>query len=391
MSSFLSRKTRRNIDKTEPLSEQLIYSLIEAALLAPSSCNLQLFKVKVVNDFEQREFLIKNCTRKFDWSLTSIIFFVNSQINYERDAQVVSVGMAIQNLLLRAEELGLNAVPMAGFVGDDKMLEYFGVDRQYKPALAILVGGKERAETVPTFDRSGPQKKRLEEVLIARGETVEPICTSFSIDSWGSGRDEMLYVRQIRSLYFSQSKLVLFRSADDRQEYRVFLDGIQSRFGTLRFLGVCSDDYDSDQSMVDEMFEYRYPFDERDERLNALVVLPTSMFSFAAKEIDVEKVTQYEHIIVFRPKMLGATSVLYYLLKIFSAHVYHRAIFFRFGPWSARIPKRVERKLSRYGFVKTSSEKIPISPLRPLNGIRRYFFNCIIFLFGDWVVDIYQK
>jgi len=108
------RSVRKWLEKKIP--EKTINQLIDAASWAPSSCNRQAVKILAVQEKEGREFLgrITNGGVGFAHKAPLLLLFMADSRVYslpvERHTPHLDCAAAIQNLLLKAHELGLGAV-----------------------------------------------------------------------------------------------------------------------------------------------------------------------------------------------------------------------------------------------------------------------------------------
>src|SRR3989344_6232320 len=103
------RSIRHYLDK--PVPREIIHKLIEATQLAPNSCNMQLVRYIVIDHGELLRELRKKVSYKFAYSPCAILVVSDSRITVERKSAVMSAGMAVENLLLKAVDLGLSALP----------------------------------------------------------------------------------------------------------------------------------------------------------------------------------------------------------------------------------------------------------------------------------------
>ncbi len=106
-------KERRSVrvfqDKVVP--KERIDDVIEAASYAPSACNQQLWKFVVITDQKIKDLLVNEakCGKIIQTSPVVIAVFYVEQKGMDRFTNYMSASAAIQNMLLRAYELGLGA------------------------------------------------------------------------------------------------------------------------------------------------------------------------------------------------------------------------------------------------------------------------------------------
>lgn len=133
------RRSWRHYKKT-PVPENLIEELISAASLAPVSCNLQLTQYVVVNNQEILETLAKEASYKFKYAPCTIVVLHDSRFSIERESGIMTAGMAVENMLLKATELGLATCPMAGFGEDKKIKNILHIPSHMDILLIIALG-----------------------------------------------------------------------------------------------------------------------------------------------------------------------------------------------------------------------------------------------------------
>jgi nitroreductase len=145
------RSYRQYLEK--PVSLELIDELIKASSFAPVSCNLQLTQYIVVTDKEILDRLGKDVSYKFKYAPCSIIVLQDSRFSIERYSGIMSAGMAVENILLKAVELGLGTCPMAGFKKDKIIKKILNIPGYMDIVLAISVGYSD-----PSFNMADMQR-----------------------------------------------------------------------------------------------------------------------------------------------------------------------------------------------------------------------------------------
>lgn len=114
MDVFEAITSRRSIRSFtgDPVSEEDVAALLDAAHWAPSGLNNQPWKFTVVRDEEIKEKLAE-CTKYADTYRAAnlgIAVYLDHDASYDRTKDVQAIGAAIQNMLLAAHERGLGAV-----------------------------------------------------------------------------------------------------------------------------------------------------------------------------------------------------------------------------------------------------------------------------------------
>jgi nitroreductase len=210
------RQSIRRYTKKVP-SKADINKVIDAAVKAPSSCNLQLWEFIYVSKPETMEAFAKKVTGKMNWASACIVVAYDPRLTVGRRAGLVSVGAAMQNLMLKATELGMGTCPMAGFRGDEFVKKSLGIPEEYEIPVIILIGYPE-GESNKTY-RSKPEKV----LHFDEFESHRPqLKTSIHLDDWE--QDAVLeYRSRIFSVYLWRLNLRFF---DDENVARIW-NGIE--------------------------------------------------------------------------------------------------------------------------------------------------------------------
>ena len=129
-----------------PIDEELIYSCIEAARLAPSACNSQPWMFYIVLDGSKRKEMIK-LTQPFTKNAAFIIVeekkpnFSEKIVNKlkNQDFTKTDIGIACSYLSLQAAELGLGTC-MIGYFNEDKIKDLLCINKKSRLRLVICIG-----------------------------------------------------------------------------------------------------------------------------------------------------------------------------------------------------------------------------------------------------------
>ena len=134
------RSIRNFIDK--PVDKKIIESLINAAALAPSACNVQGWKfIAVDNEKIKQKIFETGGSIAIKNSPTGILALYDNQTeNYEYQDDIQSASAAIQNLLLKATELGLGACWICHLPRKKTLRKIFNIPANYSPIAYILLG-----------------------------------------------------------------------------------------------------------------------------------------------------------------------------------------------------------------------------------------------------------
>ena len=152
-------KTRRSIRKftEQPVTEDEVRQVVEAAAFAPSWKNTQIARYIVVTDKEKKDKLADNCMLGFTYNQKTthgapalvVLTMIKERSGYERDGsfstplathwQSFDAGIAAQTFCRAAHDLGLATVIMGVF--DRKRLqEYLQVPEDQELMALIAVG-----------------------------------------------------------------------------------------------------------------------------------------------------------------------------------------------------------------------------------------------------------
>lgn len=151
-----ARRSVRNFTDRVPAKEE-IDEILRAGILAPSACNLQSWYFYVVSDEAQRKLLKTVCE---DWISTAPAVII---VCSDDEKGVVSMfgerarkltfqdtALAMENMLLKAVELGLGGCIIAAYK-QDKVMELFNIPKEH-PVVALLPIGEPK-EDIPAKDR----------------------------------------------------------------------------------------------------------------------------------------------------------------------------------------------------------------------------------------------
>ncbi len=133
------RRSCRHYLKT-PVPKEKLEELISAAIEAPVSCNLQLTQYLILDDHKVLRELGYKASYKFSYSPASILVLYDPRFTAERHSVVSSSGMATENIVLRATDLGLATCPMAGFERDVVIKKILNIPKHLEIMMLIAVG-----------------------------------------------------------------------------------------------------------------------------------------------------------------------------------------------------------------------------------------------------------
>ena len=172
-------KDRRSVRKFKNLEVPwyIVSECLEAAIQAPSAGNAQNWRFIVVKDKEKKEKIIKNCEEQY-WLLKApVLIIVCSELTKIRKFlgvrgealySVQNCATAIQNLLLKATELGLGSAWIGAF-DEIKIKEILSISDDIRPQAIIALGygeefeektKREPLENVVYFEKYGERVDR---------------------------------------------------------------------------------------------------------------------------------------------------------------------------------------------------------------------------------------
>jgi len=156
-------KTRRSIRsyKAEPVPEEKLKKVLEAARLAPSAHNEQEWKFVVVRDAERREQLSEAAGQGFISEAPVIIVAVALDPEEVMSSGVpnyaIDLAIAVDHMTLAAVEEGLGTCWVGAF-SQEKVKKVLGIPERYKVVVLLPLG-------FPA-DKPGPKsRKNLEEIV----------------------------------------------------------------------------------------------------------------------------------------------------------------------------------------------------------------------------------
>ena len=110
------RRSVRSYVENRPVEKEKIIKLLEAAMAAPSACNIQPWEFIVVSKKETVADIKESIEKYGGWNAPLIICVCGYKefIPWEGDGWVLDCAAAIENMLLAAVSLGLGSVWVGG-------------------------------------------------------------------------------------------------------------------------------------------------------------------------------------------------------------------------------------------------------------------------------------
>lgn len=153
LQDVLNNRRSHRVFLSNKVKPEIISQLVEAARLAPISCNLQLTKYIVVDDSAVLKILSDRVSYKFSLSPCTIVVIRDNRFSLGRHSGVFSAAMAVENIILKATELGLATCPMAGFSKDDKIKEILNIPNYYEIDLLLVIGYVDQKINLPDIPK----------------------------------------------------------------------------------------------------------------------------------------------------------------------------------------------------------------------------------------------
>jgi nitroreductase len=153
--TFKKRRSIRHYTK-QPVPREHVEELVRAAQYAPVSCNLQLTKYIVIDNPETISLLQKKVSYKFSYSPCYIIVVHDTRFTINRYSGIMSAGMAVDHMLLKAVDLGLATCAMAGFSRDHILRDILKIPKEFEILLIVSIGYEDtsfKPITIPKIDR----------------------------------------------------------------------------------------------------------------------------------------------------------------------------------------------------------------------------------------------
>lgn len=163
MDIYEAIKTRRSVRsyRDNPVSEDTLNKILEAARLAPSAHNAQEYKLVVVRDIEKRKEIAKAAEQRFISEAPVIIAGVSlNPLNILRNdvpAYAVDLAIALDHITLAAVEEGLNTCWIGAF-SQEEVRRILNIPDKYKVAALLTLG-------TPYDDPGIKSRKKIKELI----------------------------------------------------------------------------------------------------------------------------------------------------------------------------------------------------------------------------------
>lgn len=153
MMDVIAHRTSCRAYRSDPVPQEHVLQILEAARLAPSACNQQPWRFAVVRDAEKRRSVVREGFLpgiNMDWALVAPVHVVvgmeTSFMTHKLGASVsgvdypwVDIGIAGEHLVLAAAELGLGTC-WIGWIKPAVISRIVSWPKAVKPVAVITVG-----------------------------------------------------------------------------------------------------------------------------------------------------------------------------------------------------------------------------------------------------------
>lgn len=152
--------------KNQPMEEEKLLKVLEAAHVAPSACNLQPWHFIVIREKENLEKIFS--TYKRDWIKTAPVVIIvcgNHDVSWKRfdnkDHCDIDISIAIDHITLQAAELDLATCWVCNF-NAEKCAELLNLPPHIEPIALIPIGYPNDSKNV---DRHIQERKPIEQIV----------------------------------------------------------------------------------------------------------------------------------------------------------------------------------------------------------------------------------
>ncbi|WNY24347.1 5,6-dimethylbenzimidazole synthase [Methanimicrococcus hongohii] len=169
--------SRRSVRKysNEPISEELVLTMLECAGFAPSGLNNQPWRFIVVDnsgtDNSDDKEIGRRLSEQTHYSdiVSSapllIAVFLDTAASYNREKDLMAIGATIQNILLSAHSLGLGAVWLGEILKNKDQVSKILEAPETFELTAVIAVGKPAADL---SDSGNAARKALDEIVFKK-------------------------------------------------------------------------------------------------------------------------------------------------------------------------------------------------------------------------------
>ncbi len=183
------RRSIRSFTGKKPSKAQLL-ELVDAAIHAPSGCDIQGWRFVAIDDKNVLNQLVERGAATFlrKAPCAILLFYDNRTDNIEYRDDVQSASAAVQNLLLKAHSIGLGACWVNHLPKKKELQGIFSAPKYFEPMALVALG-------FPAAKPKPVQRKASAEALLAFN------CFEFKAKA-GHERKMLLLRRVLRKVYY---------------------------------------------------------------------------------------------------------------------------------------------------------------------------------------------
>lgn len=133
------RKSTRIFNKSK-VDREIVFKILQDAIEAPTSCNLQHFSFILIDDDNLINLLRKEVSYKFNYCSTFVLILKQKNLSVSRGAGYTSAGFIADHLILSAKNKSFDSLVMAGFKNDKKLKKVLGIPSNYEILMLIALG-----------------------------------------------------------------------------------------------------------------------------------------------------------------------------------------------------------------------------------------------------------
>jgi nitroreductase/SAM-dependent methyltransferase len=171
------RRTTRRFDPERPVPRELVLELLDAALIAPTSCNLQMWDFVVVDDPDQREKLGKLSLQVLTAPVTIFVAY-GKEYSEEGHANVQSAAAAMMTMSMAAHALGIGTFWINQLGPRDQVGAILGLPPDREVVAGLAVGWPK------TYPTKVPRRRAFEHVVHWNHFAGQPIPSSPRPADW---------------------------------------------------------------------------------------------------------------------------------------------------------------------------------------------------------------
>src|SRR3989344_8039317 len=159
---FQERRSIRFFENS-PLDVDLVKTIISAGQHAPRASNRQHWEAVIVEDKELKERLVKDggAQRTVIGAPVIVVILVDMRYNIANYDNIQSASASVQNMLLKAVDLGIGSCWVVGFGSKESGRQILNIPEYFEPMCYILLGKKDDKMKIPFI----PPQKKLDEVI----------------------------------------------------------------------------------------------------------------------------------------------------------------------------------------------------------------------------------